>query len=631
MRNKELARTNFVISIVLVIGFALTAIFSYRANYQASLDSIERVSSLTTEGIYYRLTTMFTRPVNISLTMAHDSLLVEHLSNEAEHLDDAQYAETLKTYLKTYQDKYGFNSVFLVSTATGRYYNFSGIDRVLTEDNPENTWYYDLLGSSLEYSLNVDNDEVEGADNEITVFVNCKITDSGGDVIGIVGVGIRIDYLKELLGTYEEKYNVQASLVNGDGMIEISTAYTGYEQRDWFSVYGKEDIRTEILGWTEDASNLEIWTDSGNGPNESSFVVARYIPELSWSLVVEQNTGRLLHDMKIQLYQTFFILILVILIVLIVITAVIRKFNRQITRLVEERQTIFKRATEEMYDNIYELNITRNCYVGKRTEEYFESLGAKGLPYDQGLRVIAEKQIREEFREGYVETFTPENVIKEYENNHNHLRYDFMMTEDGRTYHWMRIDAYTLFSEEDQSVHMFTYRKNIEAEKQKELQAATDGISGFFVRSAAEKLIIKTLADNPGRSYAFFIFDIDSFKQANDKFGHSFGDECIKGFTGIIRKHFPEEEILGRIGGDEFVAFVPVPDEEWVRAKAEELSLALHVDFTSQGFTWKMSSSIGVALSPRDGTDFETLYKKADTALYETKQRGKNGYTVFRA
>ena len=70
MKNKELARTNLLISIVLVIGFALTAVFSYRANYQASLDNIERVSSLTTEGIYYRLTTMFAKPVNISITMA---------------------------------------------------------------------------------------------------------------------------------------------------------------------------------------------------------------------------------------------------------------------------------------------------------------------------------------------------------------------------------------------------------------------------------------------------------------------------------------------------------------------------------------------------------------------------------
>ena len=81
----------------------------------------------------------------------------------------------------------------------------------------------------------------------------------------------------------------------------------------------------------------------------------------------------------------------VILTVLIVITAVIRKYSSQVTELVEERQALFKKATEQLYDSIYELNLTKNCYVGKQTEEYFKSLGAGGLPFDQGLRVIARK------------------------------------------------------------------------------------------------------------------------------------------------------------------------------------------------------------------------------------------------
>lgn len=73
MRNNKLFRTNLLVSIILIVGFIFTAILSYRANYQASLVNIEQVSSLTSEGIYYQIAGMFTRPVNISLTMAHDS------------------------------------------------------------------------------------------------------------------------------------------------------------------------------------------------------------------------------------------------------------------------------------------------------------------------------------------------------------------------------------------------------------------------------------------------------------------------------------------------------------------------------------------------------------------------------
>ena len=176
---------------------------------------------------------------------------------------------------------------------------------------------------------------------------------------------------------------------------------------------------------------MELWTNSGQKEEKRSFIVERYIPELSWYLLVEQNTGPIVEAMNRQLYQTGFILTVVILTVLIVITAVIRKYSSQVTELVEERQALFKKATEQLYDSIYELNLTKNCYVGKQTEEYFKSLGAGGLPFDQGLRVIARKQIKEEFREGYVSMFTPENAIREYEAGNNHLQYDFMISQNG--------------------------------------------------------------------------------------------------------------------------------------------------------------------------------------------------------
>lgn len=612
---------------MLIIGFSLTAVLSYRANYQSSIDSIEQVSTLTIEGIYYQLTTMFARPVNISLTMAHDSLLVDHLTHESEHLGDEEYAETIKTYLETYLRKYDFDSVFLVSSASRRYYNFQGVDRVLTRDDPENTWYFNLMDSEEEYSLNVDNDEVAGADNAITVFVNCKIQDFSGDVLGIVGVGIRIDYLQELLASYERDYNLKTCLIGQDGTIELSTDYNGHSKMDWFRIYNQENIRDQILGWQEDQENIQLWTNAGDVGK--GFIVSRYIPELSWHLIVEQNTGELIREMQFQLYQTIAILAIVILIVLVTITSVIRHFSHQVTELMEERQKSFKQATEQLYDNIYELNITRNCSAGKRTAEYFESLGAKGLPFDQCLYVIARKQIKDEFRDGYIHTFLPENIKKEYEQGNNHLQYDFMITQDGVSYYWMRIDAYIFLSTEDNCLHMFTYRKNITEEKKKELQASTDEMTGFYTKTATERLIKDRLNAHPSNRYAFLILDIDNFKQVNDQFGHSFGDFCIRKFTAIIRESFRAEDILGRIGGDEFAVFIPVTSKALVADKAAELSAALHFNCTDGASCWAMSASIGISMTPDDGADFESLYKKADIALYRIKQNGKNGYAFF--
>ncbi len=626
MKSRELLKTNLLVCIILLLGFSVTAFFAYQANYKSSLDKIEQVSSLTTEGIYYQLSALFTKPVNISQTMAHDSLLVSHLTEESEHLEDEEYTGTIQNYLNTYKNKYNFDSVFLVSRGTGRYYNYHGVDRILTEGNPENDWYFNFINGTSEYSMNVDNDEVNGSENAITVFINCKVYDQENELIGVIGVGIRVDYLKEFLNSYEEKYDLNACLIDEEGIIQVSTSYTGYQKKDWFLVSDHEEIKEQLLDKSK--SGMAAWTDKGK-QLDGSYVVGRYIPELRWHLVVEQDKTETVQKIKYQLYQSIIIILLIIICVLLIITAVIRKFSRQIAQLTFERQEAFETATEQLYDNIYELNITKNCAANQKTELYFESLGAKNLPYSQSLCVIAEKQIKEEFREGYINIFTPENVVREYENGNDHLQYDFMITQDGGEYFWMRIDTYIFLCREDQCLHMFTYRKNISEDKKKELLAYTDEMTRFMTKTATKRRISKELLEHPEVPQALFIFDIDNFKQVNDTFGHSFGDFCIKEFTRMIRRNFQEQDILGRIGGDEFVAFITVQDDRCAEKKAEELTKALDFDCTDGEKSCRITASIGVSISPSDGTDFDTLYEKADLALYQTKQRGKNGFTIY--
>ena len=230
MKKNRLVKTNILIGLVLLTGFALTAFFAYQANYQTSLNNIEQVSSLSSEGIRYQLTSMLTRPVNTSLAMAHDSFLKEHLAKENEKITDHSYIDALRTYLYAYKEKYKFDSVFLVSCKSGRYYSYNGLDRILDKKSRENAGYYDLLYSKDEYSLHVDNDEVDGAGNEITVFVNCRITDEAHNTIGVVGVGIRLKNLRELLAAYEKKYNIKAYLVDDTGNIQVSTVNSAQEQ-----------------------------------------------------------------------------------------------------------------------------------------------------------------------------------------------------------------------------------------------------------------------------------------------------------------------------------------------------------------------------------------------------------------
>ena len=432
MKKNILLRTNLLVCAVIVLGFAISSVISYWSNQGIFLKDVENVSSLTSEGIYYQIESIFTRPVNVSLTMANDNLLKEFLADEEANLRNPSYVETLRDYLNVYRAKYGYDSVFLVSTRTGRYYHFNGLDRVLTPGNLENEWYYAFLKSGAEHSLNIDNDEA--ARNEITVFINCRITGRDGSTRGVVGVGFRLDHLQALLDDYEKKFGVAAYLVGEDGNVEVSTERTGYKAVNLFRTPAFAALKARILN---DSDGRQMFWYPAEGGDR--YLVTQYLPNLHWHLVVENDTRGLTRKLNVQFYRNVLVIVVILVCVLLTITRVIRSYNAQIirlTRAVEERErkhrAVFQEATEQLYENIYELDITHNRTASEATERYFESLGAAlGTPYDECLRIVAGKQIKEEFRQGYLDTFSRENVLRAYREGRNSLQYDLMISSDG--------------------------------------------------------------------------------------------------------------------------------------------------------------------------------------------------------
>lgn len=631
-------RTNILVCLIIIGGFIVTSALSYQANYGASLQNIEQVSRLASDSIYHQLNTAFSKPLNVSLTMANDSLLKLLLSEERDREDDPSYAETIRTYLGEYHELYGYESVFLVSTETGRYYSYNGSDRTITPGDPVNDWYFDLLQSGEAYAANVDNDDA--ANGEVTLFVNCVIRDSQGDAIGVVGVGMRVEHLQSVFQQYRDDFGVNACLVDDAGTVEVSANHDVGENLSYFDAHPfTEEQEAELTDWDSATESLGFWAGERSSviPVESDYVVARLLPDTGWHLIVERDTSELLSELRLQLAETLVVIVLIVGVILFVITSVIRNFNRKIVNLTQsierERRTSFEKATQYLFEDIYEVDVTNDRPANEATEDYFESLGApRGASFSEGLTIIANKQIKEEFREGYLSTFCPDKVLEAYEAGREELRYECMISSGGE-YYWLRITGRIVKNEEDGAVHMLVYRQNIDAEKRREDHmrrlAMTDEMTGLYTKSATERVIEHALEEDRTGLFAFFIFDIDVFKQANDRFGHAFGDTVIESFTASIRLAFRKDDIIGRIGGDEFVAFVSVPDEAWAKRKAEELSRELDRDHTSDGKTWHMSASIGIAFAPRDGSDFETLYKHADQALYRTKEKGRNGLTVY--
>jgi diguanylate cyclase (GGDEF)-like protein len=133
-----------------------------------------------------------------------------------------------------------------------------------------------------------------------------------------------------------------------------------------------------------------------------------------------------------------------------------------------------------------------------------------------------------------------------------------------------------------------------------------------------------------GLSFAVLFMDLDGFKAINDSLGHSVGDGLLIAVGQRIRACIRSEDMVSRIGGDEFVAVMGnLASPEVVENLAENILSVLRQDFRVDEATLRVTSSIGIAVYPNSGDTVEALMKNADAAMYEAKQNGRNTYRFF--
>ncbi|GEC90652.1 bifunctional diguanylate cyclase/phosphodiesterase [Brevibacillus brevis] len=129
---------------------------------------------------------------------------------------------------------------------------------------------------------------------------------------------------------------------------------------------------------------------------------------------------------------------------------------------------------------------------------------------------------------------------------------------------------------------------------------------------------------------AVLFLDLDRFKDVNDSFGHDVGDMLLIEAANRLQACLKPGDVVARLGGDEFTIMQnQLQDRSEAAALAEQIMNQLQRPFELDGHVFNVSCSIGIALYPQDGDNPEDLLKRADTALYTVKSRGKNGYDFF--
>lgn len=161
-------------------------------------------------------------------------------------------------------------------------------------------------------------------------------------------------------------------------------------------------------------------------------------------------------------------------------------------------------------------------------------------------------------------------------------------------------------------------------------KAERDPLTKLYNKAATKTLIQNYLRTDSRDTFdAFIIVDVDNFKQINDTLGHLFGDSVLVDLAQEMQDLFRSNDVIGRIGGDEFIVFLRgMNHKSHIANKADDICKIFNLIY-SDDEGMKVSGSLGIALFPADGETFDELYKKADQALYTSKRAGKSCFTFY--
>lgn len=160
-------------------------------------------------------------------------------------------------------------------------------------------------------------------------------------------------------------------------------------------------------------------------------------------------------------------------------------------------------------------------------------------------------------------------------------------------------------------------------------QAQIDSLTKIYNRAAAQEHITEILNTHSDQTHALIMLDIDKFKEINDTFGHDIGDEILITVAKNIKDFFRESDIVSRFGGDEFcILMASIPSNITVLNKCKELCDKIKkLQIGTSGIS--VTISVGIAAKTEEDNTFDTLYKNADLALYESKRQGRGRANLF--
>ena len=306
------------LSFILVASFLAISTLNFNSTrFTLRTEITEASLPLLRENIYSEIQSDFLPSLNIASAMANDSFLIDWILGGEKNL------ESITTYLNRICLEYDFVSAFYISSNTGNYYHNDGLLKTIDPDDNHDIWYYNFINTGKKYELDVDSDEA--ADNRLTIFINNRLEDDNGDLLGVTGIGIEMASFSRFLEAQQEKYRRRIYLVDLDGVVQAHSDSSLVEKTRITELTGITTLASGILG-----AGTEPYNGTYKDNNSQVLITSRLIPQIDWFVVVEQDESEALANARRDFRRTLIIgLVSSILVVLLTILTV-NKYSIQL-------------------------------------------------------------------------------------------------------------------------------------------------------------------------------------------------------------------------------------------------------------------------------------------------------------
>ncbi|QGY39074.1 diguanylate cyclase [Pseudodesulfovibrio cashew] len=314
------ARLLTALSVILVAAFVTSSLINYYVTRRAVRAELLTSSlPLTGKNIYSEIHSAMMRPILVSSSMASDTFL-QDWALKGENVDE------ITKYLSEIQTKYGFLTAFFVSSTTDRYFYQNGVLKKVGPRDPHDVWYYSFVRTNREYRLDVDTNEAE--QGKLTIFINYRVEDSNGRLLGVTGVGVSMDRATAMLAQAKRQYHRNVYLVDRDGLVQVDSDKSRIRKTYITMEDGIRDVAASILIPREDAANFEYEHDG-----RRILLSTSYIPEFSWHLIVEQDEGEALVTARSNLARSLIIGLASSILIIIVCMITVNHFQKRLERM----------------------------------------------------------------------------------------------------------------------------------------------------------------------------------------------------------------------------------------------------------------------------------------------------------